>query len=68
MYRAVALAVGPGDQAVFDIVIHHGGGETLPLVKVDQLPGHIGDDLVHIQGQVGQFLPLGGALLLHAAF
>ena len=66
MDGSVPLARRPGHQAVLDVVVHHGGGEGLPVVKTDQLPGHIGDDLIHIQGNVGQLVPLGGALMLHA--
>ena len=48
MDGAVALALGPGDQAVLDIVVHHGGSKGGALVKMDQLPGHIRNQLVHI--------------------
>ena len=68
MDGAVALAVCPGDQTVFDVVVDHGGGQRIPVVKVDELPGHIGDQLVHIQSDVGQGFPVGGPLLLHAGF
>ena len=66
MNGTIAFAVCPGDQPLLDIVVDHGGGESLPFVKVDQLPGHIGNDLVHIQRNIRQFLPGSGTLALQA--
>ena len=64
MNGAVALSIGPGNQSLLDIVIDHGGGESFPFVKVNQLPGHIGNDLVHIQRNIRQLVPGSGTLAL----
>ena len=66
MDGTIAFALRPGDQAVFDIIIDHSGGEGAALVKTDELAGHIGHQLVHIQSKIGQVLPGGGPFLFHA--
>ena len=68
MHGGVALALCPGDETVLDIVVHHCGGQCIPVVKVDQLAGHIRDDLIHIQRNIGQFVPGRGALLFQPPF
>ena len=62
MLPAVLLALRPGHQAAFGVVIHHGGGEAVVLVKADDLPVHVAEDLVHIQREVRQLVPVHGAL------
>ena len=68
MDGAVPLALRPGDQAVLDVVVHHGWGEGGTAVKTNQLPGHVGDQLIHIQRDIGQVVPEDGPFLLHAGF
>ena len=64
MDGTVPLPVRPGDQTVLDIVVDHGRGEDLAVVEMDQLAGHVGDDLIHVKGQIRQLRPGGGTLLL----
>lgn len=63
MDGTVPLPVRPGDQTVLDIVVDHGRGEDLAVVEMDQLAGHVGDDLIHVKGQIRQLRPGGGTLL-----
>ena len=63
MLPAVLLSLGPGGQAAFGIVVYHGGGEAVVPVKADDLPVHVGKDLVHIQGEVRQLVPIHRALV-----
>ena len=66
MGAGVPLSLGPGHGPVLDVVVDHGGGKALPLPIVDELTGHIGNELVHIQADVGKCLPLHRALTLEA--
>ena len=59
----VFLAFGPGHQAAFRVVVDHGGGEAVVLVKADDLPVHVAEDLVHVQGEIGELCPLHRPLL-----
>jgi len=68
MDGTVPLAVRAGNKAVLDVIVDHGGGQRVPIVKADQLTGHIRDQLIHIKGNIRQSIPAGGALLFHAVF
>ena len=57
MLPAVFLAGRPGHQTAFGVIVHHGGGQAVLLVKADHLAVHIGEDLVHIQRKIRQLLP-----------
>lgn len=67
MGLAVLLALRPGQEAVLDIVVHHGRGQGLAAVIGDELAGDVGDDLVHVEADVGEAVPHHGALLLQPA-
>ena len=68
MGGTVPLSLCPGDQAIFYIVVDHGGGQSLAVVEVDQLPGQIANQLVHVQSDVGQCVPVSRPLLFQAGF
>ena len=53
----VFFSLGPGNQAAFGVVVHHGGGQAVFLIEPDHLAVHIAEDLVHIQGEVRQLVP-----------
>ena len=60
MLPVVFLALGPGDQAVFRVVIHHGSGQGVAFVQTDGLPLHVREDLIHIKGEIRQSVPVCG--------
>ena len=62
MLPVVLLSRGPGHQTVFGVVVDHGGGEGVLVVKADHLPVHIAEDLIHIQGKIRQLFPGHGPL------
>ena len=41
-----------------------GRGEDLAVVEMDQLAGHVGDDLIHVKGQIRQLRPGGGKMCI----
>ena len=62
MLPVVFLSRGPGHQAAFGVVVDHGGGEGVLVVKADHLPVHVAEDLVHVQGKIRQLFPGDGPL------
>mgnify|MGYP000127301817 CR=1 FL=1 len=58
MLPVVFLALSPGDQGVFRVVIDHRGCQSVALVQTDGLPFHVGEDLIHIQGEIRQCFPI----------
>ena len=58
MVPVVFLALSPGDQGVFRVVIDHRGRQSVALVQTDGLPFHVGEDLIHIQGEIRQCFPI----------
>lgn len=58
MLPVVFLALGPGEQGIFGVIIYHGGGEGVILIQPDGLPLHIGEDLIHVQREIRQMLPV----------
>ncbi|MPN19859.1 hypothetical protein SDC9_167232 [bioreactor metagenome] len=63
MLPAVFLPIGPGQQPGLGVVVHHGGGQSVVPVKAQNLPVHIAEHLIHIQGKVGKLVPIHRALL-----
>ena len=47
--KVVFLAGGAGNQSALGVVVHHGCGESVGLVKANDLPVHIAEHLIHIQ-------------------
>jgi len=68
MALAILLPLGAGEQLRLDIVVDHGGGEDLPLPKGNELAAHVGDDLVHVEADVGKVVPFHGPLTFQALF
>ena len=58
MVPVVFLALSPGDQGVFRVVIDHRGCQSVALVQTDGLSFHVGEDLIHIQGEIRQCFPI----------
>ena len=65
MLPVVLLALGPWNQAAFGVVVDHGGGQGIFLVKAQDLAVHVGEHLVHIQREVRQLVPGHRALGAH---
>ena len=65
MLPVVLFSLGPWNQAAFGVVVDHGSGQGIFLVKAQYLAVHIGEDLVHIQGEIRQLIPGHRALGAH---
>ena len=64
MVPVVFLALSPGDQGVFRVVIDHRGRQSVTLIQTNGLSFHVGEDLIHIQGEIRQCFPIRRAVSL----
>lgn len=68
VFAAIFFTLGARDETVFDIVIHHSGGQGITPAKADELAAQVGDHLVHIQRDVRQAIPIHRAVVRKLAF